>query len=616
MKWFYDLRISMKLILGFILVAILAGSIGGVGIYSIYTINRDYTEMYENNTIPLDYVEKAAVYYQRTRINLLNMILDPDNMQTYLDRVAEHEGIVTENLEKYKVLISSDVEQKEYDNLIKNMSAYEEIKQRCYDLIRSGRQTEAFALAKGEMTEMAEGINTIIEEIYNVNIAQAASKSEANDKSATQATVLMVGLVAAGMILAILIGLFISRIIANPVRKMMDAADKLAVGDINVNVKADTKDEIGNLMRSFAAMVDNIREQAFTAERIASGDLNLDVKVKSEEDLLGQKLKELVDQNNEVLSNINSASEQVSIGARQVSTSSQALSQGSTEQAGSIEEITASIEQIAAQTKQNADNATNANTFASEAREKAEQGNRRMQEMLVAMAEINDASNNISKIIKVIDEIAFQTNILALNAAVEAARAGQHGKGFAVVAEEVRNLAARSANAAKETTSMIEGTIVKVDAGTKIANETAAALDQIVGGVAKAAELVSDIASASTEQAGGISQINTAINQVAQVVQTNSATSEETAAASEELSGQAELLKEMVGKFKLREKQQYVQRMSGPSLTPEMLKALEEMVAKKQADASFKEPRDSRREHKKAGAIQIDMDDRDFGKYV
>ncbi|MFC5471730.1 methyl-accepting chemotaxis protein [Cohnella suwonensis] len=292
-------------------------------------------------------------------------------------------------------------------------------------------------------------------------------------------------------------------------------------------------------------------------QRVADGDLTLEPiqmkrRRKDEIEQLSFFTNEMTANLNEVLGNIRAASEQVAAGAKQVSESSMALSQGATEQASSVEQLTASLEEISSQTKLNADNAIQANHLAEEAKDNAVQGNERMKEMLKAMDDINDASGNISKIIKVIDEIAFQTNILALNAAVEAARAGQHGKGFAVVAEEVRNLAARSAGAAKETTDLIEGTIKKVDGGTKIAGDTAAALNKIVDGVAKVANLVSDIAVASNEQATGVAQINQGILQVSQVVQTNSATSEESAAASEELSGQAAMMQEQVGKFKLK----------------------------------------------------------------
>ena len=210
------------------------------------------------------------------------------------------------------------------------------------------------------------------------------------------------------------------------------------------------------------------------------------------------------------------------------------------------------MSEIAAQTKQNALNANHANELATAAREQGVKGNALMQQMLAAMTGINDASAGISKIIKVIDEIAFQTNILALNAAVEAARAGQHGKGFAVVAEEVRSLASRSARAAKETTELIEGSIQKVADGTQLANQTAESLRQILDEAAHTAALLGEIAAASNEQATGIAQVNQGINLVAQVTQTNTATAEQSAAASEELASQADILKSMVKRFHLK----------------------------------------------------------------
>lgn len=331
---------------------------------------------------------------------------------------------------------------------------------------------------------------------------------------------------------------------------------KLTEGDLvyfdsDLTIDEKSKDETEKQANAFQALVNATREKVRNTKQIAGGDLTTWINVNSEEDQLGKALLDLVHNTHRVVKAMVTAANEVASGSNMVAQSSAALSRGAAEQAETVQELTVSVNEIAGKTKLNAQNAEKANELVSSVKSNAANGNEHMKDMLKAMDEINTSSGNINKIIKVIEDIAFQTNILALNAAVEAAHAGQHGKGFAVVAEEVRTLAAKSANAAKETTELIEGSIDKVEAGTKIAKLTAAALDQIVEMVDNAADLVSSIAMASNEQAENLDQVNQSIKKVSQVIQTNAATSQESAAASQELSSQAAHMMQTSKAFKL-----------------------------------------------------------------
>ena len=363
----------------------------------------------------------------------------------------------------------------------------------------------------------------------------------------------------------LVVGAYIKRAVSNPLFRLTILAQTLEQGDLGLHqhqtmmAGVDSNDEIGTLSRSFDNTIrrlrDYIGEISSMLEAIASGDLTAQITQEYVGDFasIRTSLNDILQRLNTTMGQIVTSAEHVSGGAEQMSTAAQALSQGSMEQTCAVEELEQTIHSVTKSVKQTSENVQRAREQVDGMGRQLAEGNQKMHEMIAAMREISDSSQEIEKIIKTIEDIAFQTNILALNAAVEAARAGTAGKGFAVVADEVRSLAAKSAEASQSTSALIGRSIAAVNQGTQIADVTAKQLENVVAGASEIVETINGIASDAQTQAGAVEQIQDQIGQITGVVQTNSSTAEESAATSQELSGQAGVLKRLVKTFRLRQ---------------------------------------------------------------
>ncbi|WP_321369282.1 methyl-accepting chemotaxis protein [uncultured Desulfuromusa sp.] len=599
---FKNIKIGTKLGIGFgTLLLLLAGTalLGLVRLADIVDSMNTITQDRFPKTVWSNDLVNAA---NDSRAAIRNLLLTNNGKEskTLVDRINQNRVTMRDLTEKLDKTIRSEKGQALLKDLVKTRKAYNVVTEKVMALGLDNKNAEGYMLLTGEVrvlqNEYFGAVNELIK--YQTQLVEeGAIEATAIYNSARM---LMIVFSVSAAIIGIGMAIFITRSITVPVRKGVQLAEEIAKGNFSLRLNSHSRDEIGQLSNALDTMSDGLQKTANLADQIAAGNLDVEVRLASDKDQLGQALVKMTTNLNEVLGEIRNGSEEIASASGQVADSSQSLSQGATEQAASLEEISASLNQTSAQTTLNAENSAQANNLSVETRTAAEQGSAQMQQMVSAMAEINEAGQNISKIIKTIDEIAFQTNLLALNAAVEAARAGQHGKGFAVVAEEVRNLAARSAKAAAETAELIEGSVAKTENGSQIAEHTAEALQEIVIGVGRVSDLVAEIAAASSEQAQGIAEINQGITQIDTVTQQNTANAEESAAASEEMSAQAEQLRQMLLRFTLRQGSQ--------TRSPHF-------VGKSKTEASDHTVMARDETRLLSGQAQIALDDSDFGKY-
>ena len=559
-----NLKVSMKLVVSFLIVIALSVTVGIVGIIGMMQINDGSTEIYERQSVPLSDIAEAREYFQRLRVQQREVVIYHDDVAE-LGRIENEVNTRVQGFRnymgRYRPTITSDTAIRDFDEAMRSFETYHQGVMQLLSNARGGMAQEELAQLSSEMRSTADSVMNSAAALMETRISQGAEVDQANDDTFARMLTIIIIVMVVAVVVAMVLALYISGIISKPLVVLSEFMKKAGTtGDINLRPEdvesiskfAQNKDEIGQTIGNTATFVKHITTVSDELGAVAGGDLSRDVKLLSNDDVMGKSIKQMLENLNNMFSEINSATSQVSTGSKQIAEGAQTLAQGSTEQAASIQQLSSSISEIAQRTKTNAETANVTSKLSETIKENAEKGSRQMDEMITAVGEINEASKNISKIIKTIDDIAFQTNILALNAAVEAARAGQHGKGFAVVAEEVRNLASKSAEAAKDTGDMIQMSMDKAELGSRIAGETAESLSEIVTGINESSHLISEIAQASEAQTQGIGQINTGIDQVAQVVQQNSATAEESAAASQEMSGQSSMLQQLITQFKLR----------------------------------------------------------------
>lgn len=416
---------------------------------------------------------------------------------------------------------------------------------------KSDGKTVAPKLAYSELFEPWGWIVSTGNYVDDMQKEMRSTKSQLNSYSAKlQRSIFIIFFI---IIIAIIIsGNIFSTYLCNPIRKLADIGKDISHGKISDEIQQNSRHrEINALQNSFRELLETFRGQADSIQKLSNGDFSITVTPKSDDDVVGNALNTLVTQNHNAFANMSLAAEQIAQGSYKIADASKNLADGATAQASAIEQITASVSKIADKSKNNAAEVNDVQKLIIDADSTIRSANEKMQEMMTAMKEIKSGSEDIQKIIKVIDDIAFNTNILALNASVEASRAGEHGKGFVVVAEEVRNLAGRSAEASKQTADMIENSIQRVQKGSKLADDTRNALQIISELVERITVSGNIIARTSDEQAASASQIDSALMQISQITQTNSATSEECAAASEELSAQTRTLNTQISKYKL-----------------------------------------------------------------
>lgn len=550
-------KIKTFLILSFVWILLFMVILGGLSTFYIQKLANQTITFYDQpHTIQVQVAEVRRLMSDIGSLLRRGMIYQtPDSDQYSQERIAKDIEAMTVSISLVKERFTGDQQL-----LVKAdtaVAAWLEQIEVINGLMDENRYEEAMAAFSGVYQELEDTVNQRVLEIstYSGEISQEFY-NQAQRSKVISVWVISI-MVLAVVLLSVMICVSILKGISIPLRKVGEAADAMVEGNLQFPLEYEANNEFGtlvkdiqNMQKTLSSYVSNID---YVLEQMAENDMTvrLDMNYVGDFKTIKKSLKKILVVMNDSMTQMRQTAVEVAGIARQVADGAQILSEGSAEQTSSVEQLAANVKDINRQVSQNADYTAQTRSLVEAVGSELEQGNQQMHQMLGAMEAINSSSDQIAKIIKTIENIASQTNILALNAAVEAARAGEAGKGFAVVADEVRNLASQSSEAAKSTTTLIQNSIQAVQNGTQIADATAATIESVVKRAEDIATMVGRISESSKAQAVNLNQIDNVVSQITEVIRTNSAAAEESAAASEEMSSHAQMMSELVGRFKL-----------------------------------------------------------------
>ena len=617
-------KIGTKLIGSFLIVAAILVGVAAYGIVSMNSMQTRQDELNLDSSLPIQELATVDENLFMIRGDVYKWMVVPEL------RASLEESMVTETAEANKQIglyRKSSLPQEEKDALAKFDSVWAAYQGAVADVLkqfRAGNEKAAIqSTVDGAVFNTHNALNESIQSLIDINTKDAENLYKVDEAASSTARTMFVGATIFGVLLAVLLGIVLSLSITQPLSKAVQMLQNIAKGDLGARLKMNRKDEIGILTSTMDRFTEDL--QGVTAdivnlsEKLAVGDLTATPQAEYSGEFVKIKnaLMAALDGLNGTMRQTTLAVAQVAQSVDQVRAASQDLASGAEETSSAVEEVTSNLERTDAQVKNSAENAGAANQLVGQTTTLAEAGQEKMKALTLAMGAIAQSSQEIGKIIKVIDEIAFQTNLLALNAAVEAARAGQAGRGFAVVAQEVRNLAERSAKAAKSTAELIEEAGRRTQDGVKLTDETGASLTEIVQNVVKVKDLVGEIAAASDEQAKMLQQISAAIVQVNQGAQSSSSQSQELSSTADELGGLADQLRQETARFQLRQKGAGAESGPQTTLTPEMMQALNEMVQHQKHVPGIATPAKSPVHGNGNGKAipAIDRDTRGYGKF-